>query len=57
MAGRPRVDITSEANIVLSGSSPKKMIGKTATTTASCTDHLSVGAERSVRAHAAAAIT
>ena len=35
--GRPRVDMTKEANIVLSGSSPKKMIGYTATMTASCT--------------------
>ena len=32
--GLPRVAMTSEANMVLSGSSPKKMIGKTAKTTA-----------------------
>ncbi len=37
MKGRPRVDMTNDANIVLSGSSPKKMIGKTATMTSSCT--------------------
>ena len=36
--GRPtRVDMTKDANIVLSGSSPRKMIGKTAKTTANCT--------------------
>ena len=29
--GLPRVDMTSEANMVLSGNSPMKMIGKTAT--------------------------
>lgn len=29
----PRVDITSEANIVLSGNSPKKITGKTVATT------------------------
>jgi hypothetical protein len=28
--GRPRVDMTREANIVLSGSSPRKMTGNTA---------------------------
>jgi len=32
--GLPRVDITSEANIVLSGSSPTKITGKTAATMA-----------------------
>ncbi len=36
-AGRPRVDITNDANIVLSGSSPRKMIGNTAMATAGCT--------------------
>ncbi len=35
--GRPRVERTRDANIVLSGSSPRKMIGKTAKTTSSCT--------------------
>src|SRR6202012_4876587 len=35
--GRPRVDMTRDANIVLSGSSPMKMIGKTAKTTAKST--------------------
>src|SRR5580704_3495538 len=35
--GLPRVDNTRDANMVLSGSSPMKMIGKTATTTAKFT--------------------
>ena len=32
--GRPRVAMTREANMVLSGSSPRKITGKTAATTA-----------------------
>ena len=35
--GLPRVDMTSEANMVLSGSSPTKMMGKTAAMIAMCT--------------------
>jgi hypothetical protein len=35
--GLPRVARTSEANIVLSGSSPRKTIGKTARMIAMCT--------------------
>jgi len=34
--GLPRVDSTNEANMVLSGSSPTKMIGKTAAMIAMC---------------------
>ena len=36
-SGLPRVDMTSEANMVLSGNSPTKMIGKTAAMIAMCT--------------------
>ena len=39
--GLPRVDMTSEANMVLSGSSPRKMIGKTASDDGEVHDDLS----------------
>ena len=43
--GRPRVDMTMEANIVLSGSSPRKMIGKTAAAMAMFTLSFPFGAD------------
>jgi hypothetical protein len=44
--GLPCDDITSEANIVLSGNSPRKMIGKTVTTMAISTVTCLAGAKK-----------